>query len=75
MCVLFVGEYKSKVVCEGEKLRVSCKTGMQIAMYSAMFGRTQEGTLECPPHHWRAPYVGESLSVPRLATEMSHQIG
>ncbi|MCJ8749889.1 hypothetical protein PDJAM_G00192830 [Pangasius djambal] len=50
-------EYKSKVVCEGEKLRVSCKTGMQIAVYSAMFGRTQEGALECPPHHRRAPSV------------------
>ncbi|XP_027026932.1 protein eva-1 homolog C isoform X2 [Tachysurus fulvidraco] len=50
-------EYKSKVVCEGEKMRVSCKTGMQIAVFSAMFGRTQEGTLECPPHHRRAPSV------------------
>ncbi|KAF4092012.1 hypothetical protein AMELA_G00016150 [Ameiurus melas] len=50
-------EYKSKVVCEGEKLKVSCKTGMQIAVYSTMFGRTQEGTLECPPHHRRAPSV------------------
>lgn len=58
---MFVDEYTSKVVCEGQKLRVSCKTGMQIAVYSAMFGRTQEGTLECPPHHWRAPSVSESL--------------
>ncbi|KAK3522783.1 hypothetical protein QTP86_034548 [Hemibagrus guttatus] len=50
-------EYKSKVVCEGEKMRVSCKTGMQIAVFSAMFGRTQEGILECPPHHRGAPSV------------------
>ncbi|XP_062858014.1 protein eva-1 homolog C [Trichomycterus rosablanca] len=50
-------EYKSKVVCEAEKLRLNCKTGMQIAIYSAMFGRTQEGTLECPPHHRRVPSV------------------
>ncbi|XP_055042209.2 protein eva-1 homolog C [Misgurnus anguillicaudatus] len=50
-------EYKSKVVCEGERLRLGCKTGMQIAVYSAMFGRTQSGTLECPPHHTRAPSV------------------
>ncbi|XP_022538970.1 protein eva-1 homolog C [Astyanax mexicanus] len=50
-------EYKSKVVCEEERLRLSCKTGMQIAVYSAMFGRTQQGTLECPPHHRRAPSV------------------
>ncbi|XP_076872659.1 protein eva-1 homolog C [Brachyhypopomus gauderio] len=48
-------EYKSRVVCEAERMRLSCRTGMQIAVYSAMFGRTQQGTLECPPHHWRAP--------------------
>ncbi|XP_043075098.1 protein eva-1 homolog C isoform X4 [Puntigrus tetrazona] len=50
-------EYKSKVVCEGERLRLGCKTGMQIAVYSAMFGRSQQGALECPPHHRRAPSV------------------
>ncbi|KAI5617052.1 protein eva-1-like C-like isoform X1, partial [Silurus asotus] len=50
-------EFKSKVVCEGEKLRVTCKTGMQIAVFSAMFGRTQEGALECPPHPRRMPSV------------------
>ncbi|CAG5927965.1 unnamed protein product [Menidia menidia] len=50
-------EYKSKVVCEEERMRLSCKRGMQIAVYSAMFGRTQQGTLECPPHHRRAPSV------------------
>lgn len=53
-------EYKSKVVCEEERMRLSCKRGMQIAVYSAMFGRTQQGTLECPLHHTRAPSVGES---------------
>lgn len=53
-------EYKSKVVCEEERMRLSCKRGMQIAVYSAMFGRTQQGTLECPPHHRRAPSVGEA---------------
>ncbi|XP_062406399.1 protein eva-1 homolog C isoform X2 [Sardina pilchardus] len=50
-------EYKSKVVCEGERMRLSCKSGMQIAVYSATFGRTQQGTLECPPNHRRAPSV------------------
>lgn len=40
-------------------MRLSCKRGMQIAVYSAMFGRTQQGTLECPLHHRRAPSVGE----------------
>ncbi|XP_067428119.1 protein eva-1 homolog C isoform X1 [Thunnus thynnus] len=50
-------EYKSKVVCEEERMRLSCKRGMQIAVYSAMFGRTQQGTLECPLHYRRAPSV------------------
>nr|XP_023836890.1 protein eva-1 homolog C [Salvelinus alpinus] len=49
-------EYKSTVVCEEERMKLSCKQGMQIAVYSAMFGRTQQGTLECPTHH-RAPSV------------------
>lgn len=40
-------------------MRLSCKRGMQIAIYSAMFGRTQQGTLECPLYHRRAPSVGE----------------
>ncbi|KAM8831809.1 protein eva-1 homolog C isoform 1-T1 [Spinachia spinachia] len=56
-------EYKSKVVCEEERMRLSCKPGMQIAVYSAMFGRTQQGTLECPPHHRRAPSVDCQSSV------------
>lgn len=59
----FPDEYKSKVVCEEERMRLSCKRGMQIAVYSAMFGRTQQGTLECPVHHRRAPSVGKA---PRL---------
>ncbi|XP_041950692.1 protein eva-1 homolog C isoform X1 [Alosa sapidissima] len=50
-------EYKSKVVCEGERMRLNCKSGMQIAVYSAMFGRTQQGALECPPNQRRAPSV------------------
>uniref|UniRef100_A0A8C6V2B0 SUEL-type lectin domain-containing protein n=1 Tax=Neogobius melanostomus TaxID=47308 RepID=A0A8C6V2B0_9GOBI len=50
-------EYKSKVVCEEEKMRLSCKRGMQIAVYSAMFGRMPQGTLECPAYHQRAPSV------------------
>ncbi|XP_031960357.1 protein eva-1 homolog A isoform X2 [Corvus moneduloides] len=41
-------EYKSKVACEDDKLRLSCKKSMVIAIYSAVFGRTQGGSLECP---------------------------
>ncbi|XP_037100159.1 protein eva-1 homolog C [Syngnathus acus] len=56
-------EYKSKVVCEEDRMRLSCKRGMQIAVYSAMFGRTQQGTLECPPHHRGAPSVDCQSSI------------
>ncbi|KAJ7988089.1 hypothetical protein DPEC_G00320010 [Dallia pectoralis] len=50
--------YKSKVACEEERMKLSCKRGMQVAIYSAMFGRTQQGTLECPVQHSRrAPTV------------------
>lgn len=48
-------------------MRLSCKRGMQIAVYSAMFGRTQQGTLECPLHHRRAPSVGEAHSYCHVA--------
>uniref|UniRef100_A0A8C6ZFZ9 SUEL-type lectin domain-containing protein n=1 Tax=Nothoprocta perdicaria TaxID=30464 RepID=A0A8C6ZFZ9_NOTPE len=34
-------EYKSKAACEDDKLRLSCKKSMVIAIYSAVFGRTQ----------------------------------
>ncbi|XP_019909287.3 protein eva-1 homolog C isoform X2 [Esox lucius] len=50
-------EYKSKVACEEERMKLNCKRGMQIAIYSAMFGRTQQGTLECPALHRGAPTV------------------
>ncbi|XP_017267279.1 protein eva-1 homolog C isoform X1 [Kryptolebias marmoratus] len=64
-------EYKSKVVCEEEKMRLNCKPGMQIAVYSAMFGRTQQGTLECPPYHRRAPSV-ECQSAKTLQVLTAH---
>ncbi|XP_077443766.1 protein eva-1 homolog C isoform X1 [Stigmatopora argus] len=56
-------EYKSKVVCEEDRMRLSCKRGMQIAVYSAMYGRTQQGTLECPLHHRRAPSMDCQSSI------------
>ncbi|KAL2082612.1 hypothetical protein ACEWY4_022430 [Coilia grayii] len=65
-------EYKSKVVCEGERMRLSCKSGMQIAVYSAMFGRTQQGTLECPPNQRRAPSV--ELLTPASVVLTSRQV-
>ncbi|KAG2468708.1 EVA1C protein, partial [Polypterus senegalus] len=50
-------EYKSKVACEEDRLRLSCKRSMVIAIYSAIFGRSQEGSLECPYHNYGVPPV------------------
>ncbi|XP_051781540.1 protein eva-1 homolog C [Erpetoichthys calabaricus] len=50
-------EYKSKVACEDDRLRLSCKRSMVIAIYSAIFGRSQEGSLECPYHNYGVPPV------------------
>ncbi|XP_068793128.1 protein eva-1 homolog A isoform X4 [Struthio camelus] len=50
-------EYKSKVACEDDKLRLSCKKSMVIAIYSAVFGRTQGGSLECPYQSLGMPMI------------------
>ncbi|XP_021246598.1 protein eva-1 homolog A isoform X6 [Numida meleagris] len=50
-------EYKSKVACEDDKLRLSCKKSMVIAIYSAIFGRTQGGSLECPYQNLGMPTI------------------
>ncbi|PKU37435.1 protein eva-1 hypothetical protein [Limosa lapponica baueri] len=52
-------EYKSKVACEDDKLRLSCKKSMVIAIYSAIFGRTQGGSLECPYQTLGMPMIGK----------------
>ncbi|GCB72193.1 hypothetical protein scyTo_0001863 [Scyliorhinus torazame] len=50
-------EYKSKVACEDDKLRLNCKRSMVVAIYSAIFGRSQEGSLECPFRNVGAPAI------------------
>ncbi|NWY04797.1 EVA1C protein, partial [Nothoprocta ornata] len=50
-------EYKSKAACEDDKLRLSCKKSMVIAIYSAVFGRTQGGSLECPYQSLGMPMI------------------
>ncbi|KAK4824286.1 hypothetical protein QYF61_013031 [Mycteria americana] len=54
-----IHEYKSKVACEDDKLRLSCKKSMVIAIYSAIFGRTQGGSLECPYQNLGMPVIGK----------------
>ncbi|XP_048357990.1 protein eva-1 homolog C-like isoform X4 [Sphaerodactylus townsendi] len=50
-------EYKSKVACEDDKLRLSCKRSLVIAIYSAIFGRNHGGNLECPYHDLGIPAI------------------
>ncbi|EMP27794.1 Putative protein C21orf63 like protein [Chelonia mydas] len=56
-------EYKSKVACEDDKLRLSCKKNTVIAIYSATFGRTQGGSLECPYQNLGMPTIGYTYTV------------
>ncbi|XP_019909288.3 protein eva-1 homolog C isoform X3 [Esox lucius] len=54
-------------------MKLNCKRGMQIAIYSAMFGRTQQGTLECPALHRGAPTVDcQSDAALRVITGRCH---
>ncbi|XP_033873833.2 protein eva-1 homolog C-like isoform X1 [Acipenser ruthenus] len=50
-------EYKSKVACEDDKLKLSCKQSMVIAIYSAIFGWSLKGSLECPYQNTGVPAV------------------
>ncbi|XP_069092150.1 protein eva-1 homolog A isoform X2 [Pleurodeles waltl] len=66
-------EYKSKVACEDDKLRLSCKRSMVIAIYSALFGRSQGGSLECPYRNLVAPTIEcQSASALQLMTRRCH---
>lgn len=63
---LITDEYKSKVACEDDKLRLNCKRSMVIAIYSAIFGRSQEGSLECPYWNVGVPAVGKCDTYTKL---------
>ncbi|XP_071112933.1 protein eva-1-like isoform X1 [Haliotis cracherodii] len=39
--------YESQVVCQGEQMVLWCKRSTRVAIYSAMFGRTPNGTNVC----------------------------
>uniref|UniRef100_A0A8C0GEF9 SUEL-type lectin domain-containing protein n=1 Tax=Chelonoidis abingdonii TaxID=106734 RepID=A0A8C0GEF9_CHEAB len=69
----FPDEYKSKVACEDDKLRLSCKKNMVIAIYSAVFGRTQGGSLECPYQNLEMPAIEcQSATALQLMTRRCH---
>ncbi|XP_066554763.1 protein eva-1 homolog C isoform X1 [Amia ocellicauda] len=50
-------EYKSKVVCEGQRMRLSCRRSTVIAVYSALFGHSLEGRVDCPHASSTAPAI------------------
>lgn len=67
-------EYKSKVACEDDKLRLNCKRSMVIAIYSAIFGRSQEGSLECPYWNVGVPAVDcQSTLALQIMTKRCHR--
>ncbi|EOB06193.1 Uncharacterized protein C21orf63-like protein [Anas platyrhynchos] len=72
-CLTRNNEYKSKVACEDDKLRLSCKKSMVIAIYSAVFGRTQGGSLECPYQNLGMPMIGVGESVTAYKSKLSQQ--
>lgn len=41
-------EFRSRITCEDENLILKCKKSQRIAIYSAKFGRSRRGNLECP---------------------------
>ncbi|XP_029451908.1 protein eva-1 homolog A isoform X2 [Rhinatrema bivittatum] len=66
-------EYKSKVACEDDKLKLTCKRSMVIAIYSAIFGRSQGGNLECPYQNFGMPTIEcQSSSALQLMTRRCH---
>ncbi|XP_054826833.1 protein eva-1 homolog C-like [Eublepharis macularius] len=66
-------EYKSKVACEDDKLRLSCKRSTVIAIYSAVFGRNHGGSLECPYHNLGIPAIEcQSDTALQLMTRRCH---
>ncbi|KAL8173191.1 UNVERIFIED_CONTAM: hypothetical protein K2H54_042129 [Gekko kuhli] len=66
-------EYKSKVACEDDKLRLSCKRSTVIAIYSAVFGSNHGGSLECPYHNMGVPAIEcQSNAALQLMTKRCH---
>ncbi|MGH0153252.1 UNVERIFIED_CONTAM: hypothetical protein FKN15_042305 [Acipenser sinensis] len=64
-------EYKSKVACEDDKLTLSCKQSMVIAIYSAIFGWSLKGSLECPYQNTGVPAVGKTPSISKGLCRLS----
>uniref|UniRef100_T1JAU7 SUEL-type lectin domain-containing protein n=1 Tax=Strigamia maritima TaxID=126957 RepID=T1JAU7_STRMM len=60
-------EFRSKVICEGEALQLKCQLASRIAIYSANFGRTHHGSVECrqpeglPEEDCQASYATETV--------------
>lgn len=40
--------FVNKIVCEGSRLKLVCPDNLRISIYSATFGTTASGVLECP---------------------------
>ena len=59
------GEFQDIVVCEDNHLQLHCPENSVLAIESAMFGRTKEGTMECPSYTMQE--VGKSVCLSVLS--------
>lgn len=40
--------FMSRVNCDGDDMQIKCDSSQRIAIYSAMFGRELQGSIDCP---------------------------
>ncbi|XP_050314860.1 uncharacterized protein LOC126749218 [Anthonomus grandis grandis] len=63
-------EFRSKTVCENERIQLKCNPNQRVAIYSASYGRTQYESVQCP----QAPGVPEETCLASYATETAMQL-
>ncbi|XP_042562743.1 protein eva-1 homolog C-like [Clupea harengus] len=70
-------DYRTKVVCEGERMRLSCRRGTLIAVSSAVFGGSPRATHQClpPPDHLEPAGDCQSESTLQVVTSYCHGKG
>ncbi|KAG5265922.1 hypothetical protein AALO_G00247850 [Alosa alosa] len=69
-------DYRTKVVCEGERIRLSCRRGTLIAVSSATFEGLPRATHKCPPTPPSPPahlgHAGDCQSLSSVQAVASH---
>jgi hypothetical protein len=55
--VVVSADFKTLTVCEGQQMEIACQRHNRIVIMAATFGRTPNGSEECPPN--KTGYIGE----------------